>query len=49
VKFSPTVATSGMLIKHYAAPHEGEQRYSAAEVVEAIPVVISGNPDPKKI
>ena len=37
------------LIKVYAAPREGEQRYSPADVVEAIPVVISGNPDPKKI
>lgn len=37
------------LIKIYAAPREGEQRYSPAEVVEAVPVVISGNPDPAKI
>jgi transposase-like protein/IS1 family transposase len=37
------------LIKVYAAPREGEQRYSPADVVEAIPVVISGNPDPAKI
>ena len=37
------------LIKVYAAPREGEQRYSPAEVVEAVPVVISGNPDPAKI
>lgn len=37
------------LIKIYAAPREGEQRYSPAEVVEAVPVVISGDPDPEKI
>jgi hypothetical protein len=37
------------LIKIYAAPREGEHRYSPADVVEAIPVVISGNPDPAKI
>ena len=37
------------LVKIYAAPREGEQRYSPADVVEAIPVVISGNPDPEKI
>jgi hypothetical protein len=38
-----------MLIKVYAAPREGEQRCSPAEVVEAVPVVISGNPDHKRI
>ena len=37
------------LIKIYAAPREGEQRYSPGEVVEAVPVVISGNPDPNRI
>src|ERR1700687_21015 len=37
------------LIKFYSQPREGEQRYSPAEVVEAVPVVISGNPDPAKI
>jgi IS1 family transposase len=37
------------LIKVYAAPREGEQRYSPAEAVEAVPVVISGNLDPKRI
>lgn len=39
----------GQLIKIYAAPREGEQRYSPAEVVEAVPVVISGNPDKSRI
>jgi IS1 family transposase len=37
------------LIKAYATPREGEQRYSPADVVEAIPVVISGTPDRAKI
>jgi hypothetical protein len=37
------------LAKIYALPREGEQRYSPAEVVEAVPVVISGNPDPDHI
>jgi transposase-like protein/IS1 family transposase len=37
------------LIKTYASPREGEQRYSPGEVVEAVPVVISGNPNPNRI
>ena len=37
------------LIKVYASPREGEQRYSPGEVVEAVPVVISGNPDKDRI
>lgn len=37
------------LIKVYASPREGEQRYSPGEVVEAVPVVISGNPNPNRI
>jgi len=37
------------LIKFYSQPREGEQRYSPAEIVEAVPVVISGNPDPARI
>jgi hypothetical protein len=37
------------LIKVYATPREGEQRCSPADAVEAIPIVISGNPDPAKI
>ena len=37
------------LIKIYASPREGEQRYSPGEVVEAVPVVISGNPNPNRI
>jgi transposase-like protein/IS1 family transposase len=38
----------GMLIKVYAAPREGEQRYSPGEVVDAVPKPILGNPDPAK-
>ncbi|HWR36837.1 MAG TPA: IS1 family transposase [Clostridia bacterium] len=37
------------LIKFYSHPQEDEHRYSPAEVVEAVPVVVSGNPDPKHI
>ena len=37
------------LFKYYSAPREGQQRYSPAEIVEAVPVVVSGNPDPAKI
>jgi IS1 family transposase len=37
------------LIKVYASPREGEQRYSPGEVVEAVPVRVYGNPDPKRI
>lgn len=39
----------GMLVKVYAAPREGEQRYSPAEVTEALPRPILGNPDRKRI
>jgi hypothetical protein len=37
------------LIKIYASQREGEQRYSPGELVEAVPVVISGNPNPHRI
>jgi transposase-like protein/IS1 family transposase len=37
------------LIKVYGTPREGEQRYSAGEVVEAVPVVVYGKPNPKRI
>jgi len=37
------------LVKVYAAPREGEQRYSPAEVVDAVPTVRIGRPDPDKI
>ena len=39
----------GMLIKVYAAPREGEQRYRPADVVEALPRPILGNPDRDRI
>ena len=37
------------LIKVYASPREGEQRYSPADVVEALPKPIMGDPDRAKI
>ena len=37
------------LIKVYMAPREGEHRYSPAEIAEAVPVVISGNPNKYRI
>jgi hypothetical protein len=36
-------------VKIYATPREGEQRYSPAEVVDARPKPILGNPDPARI
>jgi hypothetical protein len=39
----------GMLIKVYAAPREGEQRYSPADVVEAVPKPVLGDPDKDRI
>ena len=37
------------LVKVYASPREGEQRYSPAEVVDAIPEKIMGNPNSDRI
>lgn len=37
------------LVKVYAGSHEGQQRYSPAEVVDAVPVPQWGTPDPRKI
>jgi IS1 family transposase len=37
------------LVRIYAVPREGEQRYSPAEVVEAVPVPVSDNPNPERI
>ncbi len=37
------------LVKIYAAPRDGEQRYSPAEVVNAVPVPRIGSPEPQKI
>ncbi len=42
-------ASFAQLVKVYASPREGEQRYSPGEVVEAVPVRIMGNPDKRKI
>jgi IS1 family transposase len=39
----------GMLIKVYRSPREGEQRYSPADVVEALPRPVLGNPDRSRI
>lgn len=37
------------LVKVYGASREGEQRYSPAEVVDAVPCIVFGNPDRDKI
>lgn len=37
------------LVKVYAVSREGQQRYSAAEIIEAVPVPIYDNPDPERI
>jgi hypothetical protein len=37
------------LIKVYAAPRDGEVRYSPAEVVDVVRSSILGNPDPDRI
>lgn len=37
------------LIKFYSQPIQHEQRYSPPRMLEAVPVAISGDPDPKKI
>lgn len=37
------------LVKVYASPREGEQRYSPAEVVDAVPEKVMGNPDSDRI
>lgn len=37
------------LVKVYASSTEGEQRYSPPEVVDALPEVVMGNPDPDRI
>ncbi len=37
------------LVKVYGAPREGEQRYSPAEVVDAVPVPRIGRPDIERI
>jgi transposase-like protein/IS1 family transposase len=37
------------LVKVYASPRDGEQRYSPAECVDCVKVPIHGNPDPERI
>jgi transposase-like protein/IS1 family transposase len=37
------------LIKFYSQPIQNEARYSPARMVEAVPVAVSGDPDPSKI
>lgn len=37
------VPDHAQLINAHASPREGEQRYSRAEIAEAVPVVISGS------
>jgi len=37
------------LVKVYGASREGEQRYSPAKIIDAVPVPIYGNPDPERI
>ncbi len=37
------------LVKVYASPREGEQRYSPAEVVDAVPEIVMGNPNRDRI
>jgi len=37
------------LVKIYASPREGEQRYIPAEVVKALPESVIGNPDSSRI
>jgi len=42
-------ADYAQLIKVYRSPREGEQRYSPADVVEALPRPVLGNPDRDRI
>ena len=37
------------IVKVYAAPREGQQRYSPAECVDCVKTPIYGNPDPDRI
>jgi hypothetical protein len=37
------------LVKVYASPREGEQRYSPGEVVDSVPEEFMGNPDSDRI
>jgi IS1 family transposase len=42
-------ADFAQLVKVYASPREGEQRYSPGEVVDAVPEKVMGNPDSDRI
>jgi transposase-like protein/IS1 family transposase len=44
-----TRADYAQLIKIYGAPEPDEHRYSPSRVIEAIPQIVFGNPDPEKI
>jgi hypothetical protein len=44
-----TRVDSAQLVKSHAAPRDGEQRYSLAGVVEAVPQPRWGNPNPQGI
>jgi IS1 family transposase len=37
------------LIKFYSQPVQNEQRYSPPRMIEAVPVAVSGDPDPSRI
>jgi len=39
----------GQLIKFYSMPEMNEVRHSPARMVEAMPMPMSGDPDPTKI
>jgi transposase-like protein/IS1 family transposase len=47
--FLPSRVHFAQLVKVYGASSEGEGRYSPAEVVDAVPTIVSGNPDPDRI
>lgn len=47
--FLPGRVHFAQLVKVYGASREDEQRYSPAEVVDAVPSIVSGNPDREKI
>jgi IS1 family transposase len=42
-------ASFARLIKNYATPHEGQQRYSPGKIISTEVVPVCGNPDPKRI
>jgi hypothetical protein len=48
-KHLPGRVDFAQLVTVYAPPREGEQRYSPSEVVDAVPVKITGNPAKERI